>query len=250
MQALICDAFGPVENLRIGETPPPTLGEGQVRIDVHACGVNFPDVLIVQGLYQVKPEPPFSPGCEVAGIVSEVAADVTDFQPGDRVLAWLGFGGCAEQAVAPVGNVFPLSASMDFATASVLLLTYGTAYHALVQRAQLRRGETVAVLGAGGGVGLACVELAKALGARVIACASSAEKLAVAREHGADALIDYRESEAFHRRLRARGADAELIIVAGAPHSFISAASSGSFDRSLSSIGSASWSYSSGSIST
>lgn len=218
MQALICDAFGPVENLRIGEMPSPTLDEGQVRIDVHACGVNFPDVLIVQGLYQVKPEPPFSPGCEVAGVVSEVAADVTDFRPGDRVLAWLGFGGCAEQAVAPVGNVFPLSASMDFATASVLLLTYGTAYHALVQRAQLRPGETVAVLGAGGGVGLACVELATALGARVIACASSAEKLAVAREHGADALIDYRNEnlrEALKAQTDGNGVDVVCDPVGG-----------------------------------
>jgi len=191
MQALICEAFGPVENLRIQETPPPVLGNGQVRIDVHACGVNFPDVLIVQGLYQVKPEPPFSPGCEVAGVISEVAADVSAYRTGDRVLAWLGFGGCAEQAVAPAENVFPLPASMDFATASVLLLTYGTAYHALVQRANLLPGENVAVLGAGGGIGLACVELAKALGARVIACASSPAKLAVAREHGADVVVDY-----------------------------------------------------------
>ncbi|MDH3713404.1 MAG: NADPH:quinone oxidoreductase family protein [Gammaproteobacteria bacterium] len=193
MQALICEAFGPLENLRLGEIPPPALGDDQVRIDVHACGVNFPDVLIVQGLYQVKPEPPFSPGCEVAGVVAEVADGVGVFRPGDRVLAWLGFGGCAEQAVAHVGNVHPLPASMDFATASVLLLTYGTAYHALVQRAALQVGESVAVLGAGGGVGLACVELAKALGARVIACASNAEKLAVAREHGADAVVNYSE---------------------------------------------------------
>jgi NADPH2:quinone reductase len=191
MQALICEAFGPLENLRLGEAPSPALGDDQVRIDVHACGVNFPDVLIVQGLYQVKPEPPFSPGCEVAGVVSEVADGVGAFRPGDRVLAWLGFGGCAEQAVAQVRNVYPLPASMDFATASVLLLTYGTAYHALVQRAALRVGESVAVLGAGGGVGLACVELAKAMGARVIACASNAAKLALAREHGADAVVDY-----------------------------------------------------------
>ena len=218
MQALICETFGPVESLRIKETPAPALGAGQVRIDVHACGINFPDVLIVQGLYQVKPEPPFSPGCEVAGVVSDVAPDVNAFQPGDRVLAWLGYGGCAEQAVAPVDNVFALPASMDFATASVLLLTYGTAYHALVQRASLRAGETVAVLGAGGGVGVACVELAKALGARVIACASSAEKLAVAREHGADAVVDYR-AENLRDALRAhtdgRGVDVVCDPVGG-----------------------------------
>jgi NADPH2:quinone reductase len=191
MQALICEAFGPLENLRLGETPPPDLGDGEVRIDVHACGVNFPDVLIVQGLYQVKPQPPFSPGGEVAGVVSEIGKGVEGFQPGDRVLAWLGFGGYAEQAVARASNVFPLPASMNFATASVLLLTYGTVYHALVQRAALQAGESVAVLGAGGGIGLACVELAKAMGARVIACASSDAKLAAALEHGADSVVDY-----------------------------------------------------------
>jgi len=191
MKALICDTFGPVENLRVGEAPAPDLSSDQVRIDVHACGVNFPDVLIVQGLYQVKPNPPFSPGCEVAGVISEVAEGVDAFRVGDRVLAWLGFGGYAEQAVADARNVFRLPGSMDFATGSVLLLTYGTAYHALVQRASLQPGESVAVLGAGGGIGLACVELAKAMGARVIACASNGEKLAVAREHGADATVDY-----------------------------------------------------------
>lgn len=191
MQALICEHFGPVENLRVQDVPLPVPRDDQVVIDVHACGVNFPDVLIVQGLYQVKPALPFSPGCEVAGVVSGVAPGVSGVRPGDRVLAWLGYGGYAEQALAKADNVVKLPASMDYATASVLLLTYGTAYHALVQRASLQPGETVAVLGAGGGIGLACVELAKALGARVIACASTAEKLAVAREHGADEIIEY-----------------------------------------------------------
>ncbi len=219
MKALVCNAFGPVESLQVSDLEPAALNDGQVRIDVHACGINFPDVLIVQGLYQVKPQPPFSPGCEVAGVVSEVARDVQRFRPGDRVLAWLSFGGCAEQAVASAADVFTLPDGIDFETASVLLLTYGTAYHALVQRAALRAGESVAVLGAGGGVGTACVQLAGALGARVIACASSVEKLAAAREQGADAVIDYSRDElrdALKAATGGKGADVICDPVGGA----------------------------------
>src|SRR6202167_1168982 len=156
-----------------------------------AASVNFPDVLIIQNKYQFKPPLPFTPGSEVAGIVRSVGAGVTQFQPGSRVVAFTGQGGFAEQAVAAAAACVPLAEGIDFSVAAAFTLAYGTSHHAVVDRAALKAGETMLVLGAAGGVGLAAVEIGKALGARVIAAASSAEKLAIARAHGADELIDY-----------------------------------------------------------
>jgi NADPH2:quinone reductase len=158
---------------------------------VHAVGFGFPDALMVAGKYQVKPEVPFTPGSEVAGVVTEVAADVTNAKPGDRVLAMAGQGALAEQCVAASTSLITLPASMSMAAAAGFLVNYGTTYHALVQRAKVQPGETLLVLGAAGGVGLTAIEIGKALGARVLAAASSDEKLALAKQHGADAVFNY-----------------------------------------------------------
>jgi NADPH2:quinone reductase len=166
-----------------------------VAIAVRACGVNFFDALIVQGKYQTRPPVPFSPGGEVAGVIRAVGPGVTGLTEGTRVLAFTGHGGYAEQVIADTASVVVLSEAMDFATAAAFPITYATAYHALADRGQLRSRETLLVLGAAGGVGLAAVEIGKIMGARVIACASSDEKLALAREHGADALINYAASD-------------------------------------------------------
>jgi NADPH2:quinone reductase len=166
-------------------------GRGQVVVSVKACGVNFPDTLIIRGLYQFKPEPPFSPGSEVAGIVKAVGAGVERVKPGDRVIAFSAFGGFAEELLADAGGLIPMPPAMDFDTAASFVMTYGTSIHALKDRAHLRPGETLLVLGAAGGIGLAAVEIGKAMGAKVIAAASSDEKLAVCRQHGADAVINY-----------------------------------------------------------
>jgi NADPH2:quinone reductase len=199
MKALVCSAFGPPETLRVGELPDPVPGEGEILIDVRAAGVNFPDVLIVQGKYQFKPEPPFAPGGEVAGVVRAVGPGVTRFKPGDRVLATMIWGGYAERAVAKERQSLHLPEGFDDATASAFALTYGTSIHALKDRADLKAGETLLVLGAAGGVGLAAVEIGAAMGARVIAAASSDDKLATAREHGAAETINYARDD-----LRAR----------------------------------------------
>lgn len=195
MKAVLCQAYGPPSTLVIGEAPSPQPGPGQVLVDVHACGVNFPDTLIIQGRYQFKPELPFSPGAEVAGVVAAVGEGVTRFAPGDRVIAATTWGGYAEQVVAQAERVLRLPDDMDFETGAAFLLTYGTSHHALADRAALKPGETVLVLGAAGGVGLSAVEIAHAMGARVIAAASTDEKLAICRERGADVTINYsRES--------------------------------------------------------
>lgn len=194
MKAIVCEAYGPPSALRVVERPSPSPGPKQVVISVHAASVNFPDALIIEGKYQFKPEPPFSPGGEVAGVVKEVGADVKHLKPGDKVAAVIGWGGYAQEAMADADGVVPLPASLagaDLETAACLLMTYGTSLHALRDRARLQAGETLLVLGAGGGVGLAAVELGKLLGARVIAAASSADKLEAARRHGADEGIDY-----------------------------------------------------------
>ena len=195
MKAILCKAYGPPETLVVEDVPSPTPGEGQVRIDVRACGVNFPDLLIIQNLYQFKPPLPFSPGGEVSGVVSAVGAGVESVRVGDRVLASPGFGGFAEEVVCAAASTIPVPEAMDFDTASALLMTYGTSHYALKDRADLRPGETLLVLGAAGGVGLAAVELGKQMGARVIAAASSDEKLAVCREHGADETIQYERED-------------------------------------------------------
>ena len=191
MRAVLCKQYGPPSSLVIEAVPSPSAGSGQVVISVHACGVNFPDTLIIQGTYQFKPPLPFSPGGEVAGVIKEIGAGVTGWQVGDRVIAATTWGGYAEEVVAEAKRLVRIPQGMDFETASAFVLTYGTSHHALKDRALLQRGETLLVLGAAGGVGLAAVELGKAMGARVIAAASSADKLAVCRTHGADELIDY-----------------------------------------------------------
>jgi NADPH2:quinone reductase len=191
MKAVLCKAYGPPESLVVEERPSPQPGPGQVRVGVHACGVNFPDTLIIQGNYQFKPELPFSPGGEVAGVVQALGEGVTGFAVGDRVIAATTWGGYAEEVLADTARLIPMPAEMDFPTAAAFTLTYGTSHHALKDRAQLQPGETLLVLGAAGGVGLAAVELGKAMGARVIAAASSDDKLALCVAHGADDTINY-----------------------------------------------------------
>lgn len=202
MKAVLCKQYGPPSQLVVEDVPSPHPGAGQVAIAVHACGVNFPDTLIIEGKYQFKPELPFSPGAEVAGVVKEVGPGVTRFQAGDRVIAATTWGGYAQEVLAQVERVIRMPEGMDFETAAAFMLTYGTSHHALKDRAQLQPGETVLVLGAAGGVGLAAVEIAKVMGARVIAAASTDEKLAVCREHGADETINY-STEDLRERLKA-----------------------------------------------
>lgn len=191
MKAVMCKAFGPPENLVIEEVEPLKPGKGQVVINVKACGVNFPDTLIIQGKYQSKPPFPFIPGSEVAGIVKELGEGVDTIKVGSNVIAFIGMNGFAEEAVANEFQIVPMPQNLDFATASAFLLTYGTSHHALMDRAKLQPGETLLVLGAAGGVGLAAVEIGKVMGARVIAAASSDEKLKVCKQHGADEVINY-----------------------------------------------------------
>jgi len=191
MKAVVCKAWGLPDTLVIDELPDPVPGPGQVALDVMAAGVNFPDVLIIQGKYQFKPELPFTPGNELSGVVRSVGEGVTAFKPGDKVIAFTSQGAFAEQIVVPAQALMPMPPGMDFDTAAAITLTYGTSHHAVADRAALKEGETMLVLGAAGGVGLAAIEIGKALGARVIAAASSDEKLAVCREHGADATINY-----------------------------------------------------------
>ncbi|HYD81500.1 MAG TPA: NADPH:quinone oxidoreductase family protein [Paucimonas sp.] len=191
MKAVVCKTWGLPDTLAVDDLPDVVAGPGQVAIDVQAAGVNFPDVLIIQNKYQFKPELPFTPGGELAGVVRAVGDGVPQFKPGDRVIAFTGQGAFAQQIAVPAQAVMPMPAGMDFDTAAAITLTYGTSHHAVVDRAQLRAGETMLVLGAAGGVGLAAIDIGKALGARVIAAASSDEKLSVCKEHGADALINY-----------------------------------------------------------
>lgn len=191
MKALVCTELGPIENLRVEELPAPIVKPGHVVVDVKSCGVNFPDTLIVQGKYQQKPPLPFAPGMEVAGIVNTVGEGVEHLQPGDHVLALPGWGGFAEQVLVNASRVVALSKSIDFNTAAGFMLTYGTSHHALIDRGQLKADETLLVLGAAGGVGLSAIDIAKTIGAKVIAAASSDDKLALCGEYGADELIDY-----------------------------------------------------------
>ena len=191
MKAVLCKAFGPPESLVIEEVNPLKPGKGQMVISVKACGVNFPDALIIQGKYQSKPPFPFTPGSEVSGIVKELGEGVDTFEVGTRVMSFIGMGGFSEEVVADSSQIITMPYELDFTTASAFLLTYGTSLHALKDRAQLQPGETLLVLGAAGGVGLAAVEIGKVMGARVIAAASSDEKLEVCKQHGADELINY-----------------------------------------------------------
>lgn len=195
MKAILCEAYGKPDSLVFKNIDSPKPSANEVLIDVKACSANFPDVLIIQNLYQFKPELPFSPGAEVAGIVKSVGENVKHFKKGDKVLSLCGWGGFAEEAVVDKNRVFPLPKGMDYVTASSLMYNYGTSYHALKDRAKLLKGETLLVLGAAGGVGLAAVELGKIMGATVIAAASTAEKLLVCKEKGATHLINYTEED-------------------------------------------------------
>ncbi|KQQ96644.1 NADPH:quinone oxidoreductase family protein [Massilia sp. Leaf139] len=195
MQAIVCKEWGPPDSLELQELADLVPGPGQVVVDVRAAGVNFPDVLTVQGKYQVKPPLPFTPGNEFAGVVRALGEGVRGVKVGDSVIGFTQTGAFAQQALAPAASLMPMPPGMDFDTAAAITLTYGTSHQAVVDRGQLKAGETMLVLGAAGGVGLAAIEIGKALGARVIAAASSPEKLEVCRAHGADVLIDYTKED-------------------------------------------------------
>ncbi len=188
-RAIVCRELGPPETLRLEALPPRSLGDGEVRVKIRAAGINFPDILMAAGEYQLKPELPFTPGVEAAGDVVETGAAVTGRAVGDKVIVRMRFGAYAEEAVVAASQLTPLPSTFDYAEGATYLAGHGTAHHALVDRGQLKPGETLLVHGAGGGVGLAAVEIGKLLGATVIAAASSEEKLAVARARGADHLI-------------------------------------------------------------
>ncbi len=210
MKAVLCKTLGPARDLVLEDVASPVPKKNEILLDVQAAGVNFPDTLIIEGKYQFQPPLPFSPGGEAAGVVAAVGERAGTFKVGDRVMALTGWGAFAEQVAVPFYNVMPIPEHMDFATAAAFGMTYGTSMHALKQRGQLQPGETLLVLGASGGVGLAAVEIGKAMGARVIAAASSAEKLAVAKAAGADELIDYSQAslkEEFKRLSGGQGVD-------------------------------------------
>ena len=221
MKAIVCKAWGPPDSLELQDLPDIVPAPGEVVVDVRAAGVNFPDVLTVQGKYQHRPELPFTPGNEFAGTVRVVGEGVNGFEPGDRVIGFIRVGAFAEQVSAPAEVLMPMPPGMDFDTAAAITLTYGTSHHAVVDRAQLKAGETMLVLGAAGGVGLAAIEIGKALGARVIAAASSAEKLEVCRAHGADVLVDYTKEDLREALKAATGGKGPDVIYdpVGGPHS-------------------------------
>src|SRR3954471_2462000 len=218
MKAVVCKQYGPPESLVLEELASPRPAGGEVVVSVKAASVNFPDVLIIQNKYQFKPPLPFSPGSELAGVVKEVGRGVSAFRPGDRVMAFTTYGAFAEEVKTEASRLLPLPAKMSFEEGAAFVLTYGTSDHALRDRAALASGETLLVLGASGGVGLAAIQIGKALGARVIACASSEEKLAVCRDHGADATLNY-AAEDLRERVKAltegRGVDVVYDAVGG-----------------------------------
>ncbi|WP_119421492.1 NADPH:quinone oxidoreductase family protein [Desertibaculum subflavum] len=219
MRAILCRAFGPIDSPRVEEIDTPPLLPGSLRIAVHAAGISFANLLVIQGTHQNKPKLPFVPGTEVGGIVKEVEPDaVGGFKIGDRICAGLAQGGFAEEAVVPAETVFRIPDAMDFATATQFPTIYATAYAALAWRAQIRHGEVLLVHGAAGASGLAAVEIGKALGASVIATAGSTDKLAVVRAHGADHAIDYRRQDfraAVLDLTQGRGADVIFDPVGG-----------------------------------
>ena len=218
MKAVVCKQYGPPESLVVEELPSPRPGRGEAVVSVRAASLNFPDVLIIQNKYQFKPPLPFSPGSELAGVVKELGEGVSGLRPGDRVMAFTTYGAFAEEVKLEAARLVPIPAGMEFTSAAAFLLTYGTSDHALRDRGALQAGETLLVLGAAGGVGLAAIEIGKALGARVIACASSEDKLAVCRSHGADATIDYAKED-LRERVKAltdaRGPDVVYDAVGG-----------------------------------
>ena len=191
MKAYICREFGPIESHKVEEVKDPKAGPGQIVVDVKAAGIAFPDVLIVQGLYQFKPPFPFTPGGEIAGIISSIGEGVTKWKEGDRIIGTTGFAGLAEKAVYYEHQLMPLPETMDFQTGAIFPLNYGTTYHALKQRADIKDGESLLVLGAAGGIGITAIHLGKAMGAKVIAAASSEKKLELCKKEGADEVILY-----------------------------------------------------------
>ena len=191
MKAFVCNEFGPVESHKIEDVDDPVAGPGQVVVDIKATGISFPDVLIVQGLYQFKPPFPFSPGGEIAGVVSSVGEGVTMYKEGDRVMGSVGNGGLSEKGAYLAQQLMPLPETMDFKTAAGFPLNYGTTFHALKQRGELQSGQSLLVLGAGGGLGITAVHIGKAMGAKVIAAASSQDKLDLCKAEGADETILY-----------------------------------------------------------
>ena len=219
MRAVQCQEWGGPEKLAVVSTTLRDPGPNELKLRVRAAGVNFPDVLIIQQKYQLKPELPFTPGCEVAGDVMSVGAGVEGFRPGQRVMAYCGLGGFAEEAIVPAASCFAMPDELSYEVGSAVLLAYGTSWHALRDRAALRDGETLLVLGASGGVGLSAVEIGVALGARVIAGASSDRKLSVCRERGASALVNYQSEnlrEALARLTERHGPDVIYDPVGGA----------------------------------
>ena len=191
MKAFVCKEFGPIESHGIEEVPDPVAGDGQVVVDIKATGISFPDVLIVQGLYQFKPPFPLSPGGEISGVVSAVGNGVTRFKEGDRVMGNVGSGGLVEKGAYFEQQLMPLPETMDFKVAAGFSLNYGTTIHGLKQRGELKAGETILILGAGGGLGITAIHVAKAMGAKVLAGVSSQEKLDLCKKEGADEGIIY-----------------------------------------------------------
>lgn len=229
MQAIVCDAYGPPDNLKVGNVARPDLAADEVRIRSATAGINFPDSLIIKGAYQLKPPLPFVPGFEVAGEVIEVGSAVSAVHPGQRVMALTssGHGAFAQEATARAAEVVPIPETMDYATAIALFTAYGTAFHALVQRGTVSPGETLVVLGASGGVGLAAVELGKAMGATVIAVSRTRARSATAAEIGADHVIGYAEEDVRKRVLEltgGRGADVCIDMLGGEPFQAMSRA--------------------------
>lgn len=199
MRALVCHKHGTAADLSVRDWPAPTPAAGEVRITIKACGINFPDVLMIAGRYQVQPDLPFIPGAEFAGEIAELGAGVRELKKGQRVLAMCGHGAIAEQICVPARQVLPIPDNMSWEQAAGFILTYSTSYHALKQRAQLADGETLLVTGAAGGVGLTAVEFGHLMGARVIAAASSADKLKLAASYGAAELINYADESLLER---------------------------------------------------
>jgi NADPH2:quinone reductase len=209
-RAVLCDELGPPERLEVAALPRAQLASGTVRVSIKAAGINFPDWLMVQGLYQYKPELPFVPGMEAAGLIDELAPDVSSFSPGQKVMIRMRTGAFAEEAVVPADQILPLPSTFSFEEGATFLAAHTTAYHALKTRAEMQPGQLLLVLGAAGGVGLAAVQIGKMLGARVIAAASTERKLALAQQMGADEILNYttcRIEDAVHDLTDRRGVD-------------------------------------------
>lgn len=212
MNAVLCRAFGPIDQLEVAQLEVPAPTKNEVRVTLRAAALNFLDTLIVQGRYQLKPELPFVPGAEMAGVVSDVGAGISHVKKGDSVIVRASFGCLAEEVIAAGGNVLKIPMPLDWAQAAALSVTYTTAFHALVARAGLRKGENVLILGAAGGVGSAAIQVAKALGAHVVAACSSASRGQLCLEMGADEFVDYSQGE-LRELLRNRAGNAQIDVV-------------------------------------